>query len=120
LLENTPVDTLKVYIQLLKDQVKDLEYESQAIVGNPVYASVARYLFLNQTQAHAQIDRDRGEYIATHTLYAEAMSALEKNNRNRSVIVKCIEDFYFEEEDFPNFFTDAFVNFGKNSNRDNW
>ena len=119
-LENTPVDTLKIYIQLLKDQVKDLEYESLMVLDNPTYSNVAGYLFLNQSQAYARIDHDRIQYIATHTSYSEAVSALEKNNRNRSVIVKCIEDFYHEEEDFPDFLADAFVNFGKNNKREKW
>ena len=119
-LENTPVDTLKIYIQLLKDQVKDLEYESLMVVENPAYSNVAGYLFLNQSVAFARIDHSRQGYIATHSKYADAIIALEKNNRNRSVIVKCIEDFYEEvDDDFPDFLSEAFDNFGKNSKKRN-
>jgi hypothetical protein len=115
-LENTPVDTLKIYIQLLKDQVKDLEYESLMVVENPAYSNVAVYLFLNQSPAFARIDHTRDEYIATHSNYSNAVSALGKNNRNRSVIVKCIEDFYDEvDDDFSDFLSDAFDSFEKNS-----
>ncbi len=108
-LENTPVDTLKIYIQLLKDQVKDLEHESLVVLENPVYSNVTEYLFLNLNVAYATMDQRRQKYIATHTSYSNAVSALEKGNRNRSVIVKCIEDFYDEEEDdLPDFLSDEF------------
>jgi hypothetical protein len=117
-LKNTPVDTLKIYIQLLKDQVKDLEYESLMLVENPAYSNVAGYLSLNQSGAFASIDHSRQGYIATHNKYADAIIALEKNNRNRSVIVKCIEDFYEGvDDDFPDFFSEAFDNFGKSSKK---
>ncbi|MEO6328601.1 MAG: hypothetical protein ABIO55_06705 [Ginsengibacter sp.] len=120
LLENTPADTLKIYIQLLKDQVKDLEYESLMVVENPAYSNVAGYLFLNQSTAFASIDHNTQGYIDTHNKYADAIIALEKNNRNRSIIVKCIEDFYEEvDDDFPDFLSEAFDNFEKNSKRGN-
>jgi hypothetical protein len=111
---------LKIYIQLLKDQVKDLEYESLMVVENPAYSNVADYLFLNQSIAFASIDHNRQTYIATHSKYADAIIALEKNNRNRSVIVKCIEDFYEEvDDDFPDFLSEVFDNPGKNSKKGN-
>jgi hypothetical protein len=113
-LQDTPVDTLKIYINLLKDQVKSLEYESLMVVNNPVYSNVAGYLFFNQGVAFTKIDHDRQSYIATHTSYSDAVSALEKGNRNRSVIVKCIEDYYDEvDNDFPDFLPGSFNTFGK-------
>ena len=108
-LENTPVDTLKIYIQLLKDQVKDLEHESLMIVESPAYSNVIEYLFLSWNIAYDRIDHRRQEYIATYTTYSNAVSSLEKGNRNRSVIVKCIENFYDEgDDDLPDFLSDRF------------
>ena len=109
-LEDTPVDTLNIYIQLLKDQVKDLELESMMVVQNPAYSNVARYLFFSRGVAVAKIDHIKKDYIATHTSYTDAIHALEKGNRNRSVIIKCIEDFYNEEmdDDYPDFMFDYF------------
>ncbi len=109
-LEDTPVDTLNIYIQLLKDQVKDLEMESLMVVENPAYANVSRYLFFSRGVAVAKIDHIKKDYIATYTSYTDAIHALEKGNRNRSVIIKCIEDFYNEEmdDDYPDFMFDYF------------
>ena len=109
-LEDTPVDTLKIYIQLLKDQVKDLEMESLMVVQNPAYFNVARYLSLGKGVAFSKIDFSKQEYIDTHTSYTEAVQSLAKGNRNRSVIIKCIEDFYDEEmdDDYPDFMYDYF------------
>ncbi len=117
-LQNTPVETLKIFIQLLKDQVKDLEHESMMVMNNPAYANV--YVYLNEpiSTAFANIDFKRQAYITTHTEFSDAISALEKGNRNRSVIVTCIDNFYddhiidddgnFDEEDFFNFLSENF------------
>ncbi len=123
-LQNTPVDVLKIYIQLLKDQVKDLEFQSQSVIHNPVYSNVADYYFFSRGSAFGKIEEDRNEYISMHTRFANAIQSLEKGNRNRSVIVQCIGDFYFEEDndfgpddDFDeisdSLFEDFFKEFGK-------
>lgn len=103
-LENTPEDVLKLYIELLDEQIVDLE-ETLFMTGqHPKYQAVVELLPYGMKKAMAILENDKLSYMATYSNYAESSDKLEHAKRSRGAIVECIEKFYSEEEDFGDIF----------------
>jgi hypothetical protein len=97
-LEKMNTDTLAIYLQLLKDQVKDLEAEHEMLFHSPVYASVAIYRHENIAMVRADIKRNAGNYKKTNDFISNDIAALQKGNRDYAVIRDCIDKYYIDSE----------------------
>jgi hypothetical protein len=97
-LDKMNTDTLTIYLQLLKDQVKDLEAEHEMLFHFPAYASVTRYRYENITMARADIKRNADNYKKTNDSISIDIAALHKGNREYAVIRDCIEKYHTDSE----------------------
>jgi hypothetical protein len=98
-------DTLNTYIELLKDQVKDLEIERFNLRMNPRYMHVAQYQPVNLYAARDDL-RQQSKFYNNLCLAVQASIRDLEHSANPIVAIKnCIEEFY-EEDDLP--FDDEF------------
>jgi hypothetical protein len=97
-LDKMNTDTLTIYQQLLKDQVKDLEAEHEMLFNSPAYASVAIYRYENIAMARADIIRNAGNYKKTNDSISIDIAGLQKGNREYAVIRDCIDKYHTDSE----------------------
>lgn len=96
-LEKLTDDTLKIYISVLKTQVKDLEMEKAMQLNNPVYQTVVPLLRLSDTQSLNVIKNKQREYIYHSEQAKKHITALE-SGKLRAAIRDCIETFYADDD----------------------
>jgi len=99
LLSQTPEETLKLYNELLKEQVRNLEEELFITESNPAFNNVSHIINFGMSQASNILMNDKKAYVATHQNYAQSIQSLEKGNRDKSLIGECLDKFYEPEAD---------------------
>lgn len=97
-LDNTNANTIAIYVQLLKDQVQQLEYELNMVYHNPRYASIAEYKYDSESMAKSHLMQVAGNYSSTNRHIADQIQAIEQSDLPILPIKKCIE-FYYEADD---------------------
>jgi hypothetical protein len=105
-LEKLTDDTLKIYIAVLKEQVKELETEKIIQINNPAFQQVTRFLSMNESAAVSAIKyekRERAFYIEETKNHIKAL----EGGKLRAAIRDCIQYFYSNdkanEDEFPSF-----------------
>jgi hypothetical protein len=101
-LDNTDVNTVAIYVQLLKDQVQQLEYELNMVYHNPKYAQVMEYKSYNQSIANIQLMRTAGKYAFTNQQIAGQIKEVNQSDFPTTPIKKCIEFYYSPDDGFFN------------------
>lgn len=86
-------DTLTVYLQLLKDQVKDLEAQREMLIYSPKYGVVAHYFYAGIVEAKANILMEAREIQKLNEEVKYDIATLQKGNKNYSVIRDCLEKY---------------------------
>lgn len=102
-LHQTPDNVLELYNDLLKEQIKDLQMELDLSHNNPAFSNISHVSFLKMEQAILRLNMDKKNYIASYTSFDKPIADLEKGNRDKSTIRDCLEHFYQEEDEMPDF-----------------
>lgn len=97
-LEKLTDDTLKIYIAVLKTQVKELEMEKAMQLNNPVFQTVVPLLKLSESQSFKVIKNKQRECNYHTEQVKKHINALEAG-KLRAAIRNCIEAFYFGNDD---------------------
>jgi hypothetical protein len=100
-LDNTDVDTVAIYVQLLKDQVQQLEFELNMVYNNPRYAHVMEYQHAPLIVGKREIVKMANRYTSTTDRIADHVMALEQSSHPSVAIKACIQEFYVRNDDFP-------------------
>lgn len=99
LLAGIDVDTVKVYIELLKDQVAQLEMELEMIHLNPTFSQVSGYWAVTDQQAEDDIRHKSLMYEQLNREMAGHIKNLEQSKLPSSAIKQCILEYYDDDED---------------------
>ncbi len=97
-LDKMNADILAIYVQLLKDQVKDLEAEYEMLFLSPAYSSVAAYRYESITSARTDIKCLAGNYKRTNDEISNDITSLQKGNREYAVIRDCLDKYHIDSE----------------------
>jgi hypothetical protein len=103
-LEKLTDDTLKIYIAVLKAQVKELEMEKTIQINNPVFGPVMHIFSMNESSALDAIKyekKERSWYIEEMKNHTKAL----ESGKLRVAIRDSINDYYTggNADEFPSF-----------------
>jgi hypothetical protein len=98
-LDNTDVNTVAIYVQLLKDQVQQLEYELDMVYNNPKHAQVLEYKSYHENMAKLLVMETADKYAFTNQQIAGQIKAMEQSEFPSTPIKKCIEFYYLPDND---------------------
>ncbi|MEO6313459.1 MAG: hypothetical protein ABIU63_03695 [Chitinophagaceae bacterium] len=103
-LDKLPDDTLKIYIAVLKAQVKELEFEHATQINNPAFAAVAQLINMTDNFAINAISQEKNS-LTRYTSQMKAHSKSLKGGKIRAAIRDCVE-FYavIVDDDDTDFF----------------
>lgn len=92
-LESLSGDKLKLYIETLKEQIKELEMEKNMLYSHPKYMLIQDYIYDTLPQGKRAI-KERTEYLKYRLeKYRHEMSKLSKT-RPKQAIIKFVNDLY--------------------------
>jgi len=97
-LANLDKSTLDIYIDLLKDQAKDLQSQLQMLYLNPAYSRIAHYPLHSEEVALKYLDQDVKGYTLANKKVEDKITNLQSELYLKAIISSCIEDFYEEDE----------------------
>ncbi len=97
-LDKMDSDMLAVYLQLLRDQVKDLEKERDMLIFKPVYASIEPFLMRSMQAAVHEINFEAKRLKQSNNHFSSLIDQLKKGNKDRTVIQSIITDYYMGSE----------------------
>lgn len=86
--------TLNVYIQLLKDQVKELEQELVMLHVNPVFSAVSVFSHLNTDIASREIKAEGKNYSQFNKKLQSDINRLEHGTKVYATVMECIREYY--------------------------
>jgi hypothetical protein len=93
-LHNMEASTLNVYIQLLKDQVKELELELDMLYVNPAFSAVSVFSHLNTNVAFREIKKEGKRYSAINKKLQLDINRLEHGTKTYATVMQCIREYY--------------------------
>ena len=93
-LSKMEASTLNVYIQLLKDQVKELEHELDMLYMHPAFSAVMVYSHLNTNIASREIKGEGKKYRALNNKLQSDIHELEHSTKTYAILLQCIRDYY--------------------------
>ena len=93
-LHKMDASTLNVYIELLKDQVKELEQQLDLLYVNPAFAAVSVFSHLDPNLAFREIKREGKKYSELNNKLRSDIYQLEHGAKMYATIVQCIRDYY--------------------------
>ena len=99
-LNNTDVNTVAIYVQLLKDQLQQLEFELDMVYNNPKYADVIEYQKTTDSRWQSNLLNEALEYASTNQTMAGFIQAIEQSEVPTAPIKQCIEFYYISDDDF--------------------
>ncbi len=106
-LSNTPSDTLKHFISLLKDQVQSLEKEFFTNKFNPRYEKIIDFQAFTEKQSIRKMENKRRELKAKNEQLINLTTELQTAPKPKEILKKCVEALLIEES----YFDDDFFNF---------
>lgn len=106
-LSNTPTETLKHFISLLKDQVQTLEKEFFTNRFNPRYEKIIDFEALTEKQSIWKMGKKRKELNTKNEQLKNLTTELQDAPKPKEILKKCVEALLIEED----FFDDDFLNF---------
>jgi hypothetical protein len=98
-LVNTPEETLKLYNELLKEQIENLKEELFFVTQNPAYNAVAHLSMRPLNMAVKMVNDEKKEYMATHKNYTGHNSKLKREENIRAAILNCLDSLEEPDED---------------------
>jgi hypothetical protein len=103
-LHKTDVNTLTAYVLLLRDQLKQLEFELHMVYNNPKYAEVMEYQTIKDSISKNNMMYDAREYDSTNQIMAGYIRAIEQSEVPTRPIKQVIEFYYTPNDDvsYPN------------------
>lgn len=93
-LSKMEASTLNVYIQLLKDQVKELEQELVMVQVNPAFSTVSVYSHLHSNIASREIKEEGKRYSELNKQLQSDINLLEHGTKTYATIMQCIREYY--------------------------
>jgi hypothetical protein len=103
-LNNTPENTLKLYNELLKEQVENLKDELFFVTQNPAFNAVAHLSAEPLSRAIEVLKAEKKSYKKMYKNYAKYNSMLVQEANTYAVITGCINNFGgADEDDFDDF-----------------
>ncbi len=99
-LHKTDVNTLTAYVELLKDQLKQLEFELDMVYSNPKYSDILQYQTVNNLIASYALMKEAHDYATTNKTIAGFITSIEQSEVPTTPIKKCVEFYYTPEDDF--------------------
>lgn len=98
-LQELDTDTLKAYLQLLKDQVKELEIELEMVYNNPANYEIGRWLDMEKGFADQIIRREAASYYHHTQQLLDSIGQLEKTTKTYSVLMNCVKSYQRAEDE---------------------
>ena len=99
-LANTPDETLKYFIMLLKDQVSDLEREHYMASYNPRYQKINEFIGLSEKWSSQKIELKRRRLIKENDLFTELQDDLQNHPKIKEALKKCVEFIKIDEDEY--------------------
>lgn len=93
-LSKMEASTLNVYIQLLKDQVKELEQELDMLYVNPAFSAVSIFSHLNTDIASREIKAEGKNYSQFNKKLQSDINRLEHGTKVYATVMECIREYY--------------------------
>jgi hypothetical protein len=97
-LERLSDDTLKIYISVLRTQVKELEIEKEMQLSNPAFQPVVSFLNKDDASVVSMIKYEKNERIRFIERMRDHIKALE-GGKLRAAIRECIEIYLVTEDE---------------------
>lgn len=97
-LQGLDADTLKIYMQLLKDQVKELEIEMQMIYDYAAHSEIVEWLDMGKAHALKAIQEQARQYKQHVYQLSQSFMQLETTTRVYATLVSLIQDYYIPED----------------------
>lgn len=123
-LASVDIDTIKIYVQLLKDQVKELEQNLFSIRFNPAYQNVGHLAEHTRIMAEKELLKTAKGYNNYNRKVAGDIEELKNGTKTRATLVQCIDEYYvvdlpeFDEADFLNDAIETLLR--KNKGQNHW
>ena len=99
-LANTPDETLKYFIMLLRDQVHEIEKEIFMSKLHPRYEKINALAGLSEKWADQKIEMIRRTLKKDNELLQNLSEELKTNPKSKEVLKKCVEIFQIDEKDY--------------------
>ncbi|SFE35617.1 hypothetical protein SAMN05518672_105383 [Chitinophaga sp. CF118] len=96
---NMPSATLNVYIQLLKDQVKELDEELHMLHLNPIFSAVQAFSHLSKSIAPLELIREGVNYRALNKKIQSDIHQLMHSHKTQVAVTQFIKDFYIDPKE---------------------
>lgn len=93
-LSKMEASTLNVYIQLLKDQVKELERELDMLYINPAFSAVSIFSQLSTNSASREIKGEGKKYSEFNKKLQSDINRLEHGSNIYTTVIQCISEYY--------------------------
>jgi hypothetical protein len=101
---NMGMETLNLYVELLKDQVKELEEELHMLNINPIYSNIEEFCDIDKNTALWAI-RNQGEsYKEVNKEIHSIIDLLEQGTKIKATVTQFIQEYYIDPKE--NFFWD--------------
>lgn len=106
-MNNTPDETLKYFIMLLRDQIKELERMPPVSI-RPRYHKIQDYTGLTEKTAARRIELDRRRYENNNRILSGLILEMQVETKLKPVFKSCVDTLLADEDDF--FFDEALFN----------
>jgi len=102
-------EKLKIYNEVLKQQVQELEHEIQALLEHPRYQPLQKFAMFSHQLTSINIDREKQQTEATIKDITESITRLKRNEKEALAEVKDIieiqQNYNKLHKDFASFFS---------------
>jgi hypothetical protein len=102
-------EKLKIYNEVLKQQVQELEHEIQALLEHPRYQPLQKFAMFSHQLTSIDVDREKQQTEATTKDITESITRLKRNEKEALAEVKDIieiqQNYNKLHKDFASFFS---------------
>lgn len=102
-------EKLKIYNEVLKQQVQELEHEIQALLEHPRYQPLQKFTMFSHQLTSIDVDREKQQTLATIKDITESITRLKRNEKEALAEVKDIieiqQNYNKLHKDFASFFS---------------